>query len=125
MDSYEPNSGSPTPPFDDNAFTEDFSEETQDSLNPPTVDFYGVLNVPKEATDEQIKEAYKRLCRTFHPDKHVDPENKRTAETNFQVIQRAYEVLTDPTKRTIYDMFGEEGLNTSWEVGTRLKTQQE
>ncbi|CAG8820648.1 12783_t:CDS:10, partial [Gigaspora margarita] len=122
MDSYEQNR-SPTPPID--MFSEEFSEETQDSLNPPVIDLYGVLNVSKEATEEQIKEAYKRLCRTFHPDKHVDPENKRAAETKFQVIQRAYEVLTDPTKRTIYDMFGEEGLNTSWEVGTRLKTPQE
>ncbi|CAG8713832.1 13238_t:CDS:10 [Dentiscutata erythropus] len=124
MDSYEQNSRSPTPPIDD-TFSEEFSDEMQDSLNPPAIDLYGVLNVPKEATDEQIKESYKRLCRTFHPDKHVDPENKRAAETKFQVIQRAYEVLTDPTKRTIYDMFGEEGLNTSWEVGTRLKTPQE
>ncbi|RIB26502.1 hypothetical protein C2G38_2012505 [Gigaspora rosea] len=122
MDSYEQNR-SPTPPID--MLSEEFSEETQDSLNPPVIDLYGVLNVSKEATEEQIKEAYKRLCRTFHPDKHVDPENKRAAETKFQVIQRAYEVLTDPTKRTIYDMFGEEGLNTSWEVGTRLKTPQE
>ncbi|CAG8520921.1 5444_t:CDS:10 [Diversispora eburnea] len=78
------------------------------SNSPPPIDFYGVLNISKESTEEEIKDSYKRLCRIFHPDKHVDPE-----------------ILTDPTKRTIYDMFGEEGLNTSWEIGTRYKTPQE
>ncbi|RHZ76473.1 hypothetical protein Glove_197g58 [Diversispora epigaea] len=107
---------------------EDFEVNPDDlhlSNSPPPIDFYGVLNVSKEATEEEIKDSYKRLCRIFHPDKHVDPESKKAAESKFQVIQKAYEVLTDSTKRTIYDMFGEEGLNTSWEIGTRYKTPQE
>ncbi|CAI2170568.1 11680_t:CDS:10 [Funneliformis geosporum] len=142
MDSYESTSSIPN-------LNEDYAEvnydQLEESLTPPPLDLYGVLNVSKEATEEEIKDAYKRLCRTFHPDKHVNPENKKAAETKFQVIQKAYEgklnseiqrayipyiiftcsVLTDPNKRIVYDMFGEEGLSTSWEVGPRLKTPQE
>jgi len=44
-----------------------------------------------QATEDEIKEAYKRLCRTFHPDKHVDQTDKLAAEKKFQVIQKAYE----------------------------------
>ncbi|KAG5463197.1 MAG: hypothetical protein BJ554DRAFT_1093, partial [Olpidium bornovanus] len=44
-----------------------------------------------QATEDEIKESYKRLCRTFHPDKHVDPDDKKAAERKFQIIQRAYE----------------------------------
>jgi len=119
MDPYESTSSIPNS-------NEDYVEVGYDQLEtPPPLDLYGVLNVSKEATEAEIKDAYKRLCRTFHPDKHVDAENKKAAKTKFQVIQKAYEVLTDPNKRTIYDMFGEEGLSTSWEVGPRLKTPQE
>ncbi|PKC72117.1 DnaJ-domain-containing protein [Rhizophagus irregularis] len=120
MDSYE--SSSSVPNLDGDYEEVDFDQEVQ---TPPPLDLYGVLSVPKEATEEEIKDAYKRLCRTFHPDKHINPENKKAAETKFQVIQKAYEVLTDPNKRIVYDMFGEEGLSTSWEVGPRLKTPQE
>ncbi|CAJ0758634.1 9957_t:CDS:10 [Entrophospora sp. SA101] len=108
-----------------NRLGEETLEELEKSLNPPPIDYYGILNVSKEATENEIKDSYKKLCRTFHPDKHLDPESKSTAEKNFQIIHKAYEVLTDPTKRTIYDMFGEEGLNTSWEVGYRYKTPDE
>ncbi|RGB27150.1 hypothetical protein C1646_769502 [Rhizophagus diaphanus] len=114
MDSYE--SSSSVPNLDGDYEEVDFDQEVQ---IPPPLDLYGVLNVPKEATEEEIKDAYKRLCRTFHPDKHINPENKKAAETKFQVIQKAYE------GKIVYDMFGEEGLSTSWEVGPRLKTPQE
>ncbi|CAG8463900.1 2826_t:CDS:10 [Paraglomus occultum] len=111
------------PPNDDLQVPEE--EEGNEEVKPQDVDFYAVLNVAKEATEDEIKEAYKRLCRTFHPDKHVDQADKLAAETKFQVIQKAYEVLVDKTKRAIYDMFGEEGLRTSWDVGMKLKTPQE
>ncbi|CAG8475205.1 8386_t:CDS:2, partial [Paraglomus brasilianum] len=111
------------PPNDDLQDPEE--EERNEEVKPQDVDFYAVLNVAKEATEDEIKEAYKRLCRTFHPDKHVDQTDKLAAEKKFQVIQKAYEVLVDKTKRTIYDMFGEEGLRTSWDVGMKLKTPQE
>ncbi|CAG8478221.1 23027_t:CDS:2 [Rhizophagus irregularis] len=86
MDSYE--SSSSVPNLDGDYEEVDFDQEVQ---TPPPLDLYGVLSVPKEATEEEIKDAYKRLCRTFHPDKHINPENKKAAETKFQVIQKAYE----------------------------------
>ena len=58
----------------------------------------------------------------FHPDKHPDPANKELAERTFHDIQRAYEVLSDPEKRAVYDHFGEEGLNLSWAVASRGQT---
>ncbi|XP_020574849.1 dnaJ protein ERDJ3B [Phalaenopsis equestris] len=69
--------------------------------------YYEVLQVPKGASDEQIKRAYRKLALKYHPDKNQGNEeaNKRFAEIN-----NAYEVLTDSEKRGIYDRYGEEGL---------------
>ncbi|CAG8593717.1 2002_t:CDS:10 [Acaulospora morrowiae] len=113
MDPFESSNGTSFTDNTDNLNNEELSNP------PPSVDFYGVLNVSKEATDEEIKDSYKRLCRIFHPDKHIDPESRKAAQSKFQVIQKAYE------GKTIYDMFGEEGLSTSWEIGARYKTSQE
>ncbi len=64
---------------------------------------YDVLGVPKTATQEEIKRAYRRLARQWHPDKNPDnPE----AEERFKEIQAAYDVLSDPEKRKRYDAFG-------------------
>ncbi|PHZ09606.1 DnaJ-domain-containing protein [Rhizopus microsporus ATCC 52813] len=104
---------------------EDDLERLERELAPSSADYYGVLNISKKATEEEIKESYKKLCRFFHPDKHTDEEKKRKAESRFQVIQKAYEVLSDPKKRIIYDTYGEEGLNASWDVGPRYKTTEE
>ncbi|KAJ3042827.1 hypothetical protein HK097_001901 [Rhizophlyctis rosea] len=89
------------------------------------LDCYAVLNVERNCSDEDLKNAYRRLCLTFHPDKHHQPEDKEAAERKFEVIQKAYDVLSDPTKRHIYDTYGAEGLQTSWEVGQRLRTPEE
>ncbi|URD80191.1 DnaJ [Musa troglodytarum] len=69
--------------------------------------YYDVLQVPKGASEEQIKRAYRKLALKYHPDKNQGNEeaNKRFAEIN-----NAYEVLSDPEKRNIYDRYGEEGL---------------
>ncbi|KAF9477926.1 DnaJ-domain-containing protein [Pholiota conissans] len=69
-------------------------------------DFYKILDVHKSASDKDIRTAYKRLSKKYHPDKNKDPG----AENRFVDIARAYEVLSDPTKRQIYDRHGEEGL---------------
>jgi molecular chaperone DnaJ len=64
---------------------------------------YDVLGVPKTATQEEIKKAYRRLARQWHPDKNPgDPE----AEERFKEIQAAYDVLSDPEKRKRYDAYG-------------------
>ncbi|KAL7037167.1 hypothetical protein ACKWTF_009098 [Chironomus riparius] len=80
-------------------------------------DYYGFLNVPKDATIEQINSAYKNLSRTYHPDKHIDPEAKKNAEIIFNKLKQAHEVLTNPEKRNIYDLLGMKGLQTEgWEL---------
>jgi len=71
-------------------------------------DYYGILGVPKNASEDQIKKAYKKLAIKWHPDKN--PNNKAEAEAKFKEIGEAVEVLTDKTKRQIYDAYGEEGL---------------
>ncbi|KAG0342182.1 hypothetical protein BG004_005719 [Podila humilis] len=96
-----------------------------EDLKPSEVDYYAVLNISKTATEEEIKDSYKKLSRTFHPDKHSDPSLKEAAERKFHVINRAFEVLSNTQLRTAYDEYGEEGLNTKWEVGHKIKTPQE
>ncbi|MHB8635097.1 MAG: DnaJ C-terminal domain-containing protein [Fimbriimonadaceae bacterium] len=67
-------------------------------------DFYSVLGVPRGASEKDIKAAFRRLARKFHPD--VNP-NDKTAEAKFKEISEAQEVLTDPDKRKLYDQYGE------------------
>jgi hypothetical protein len=65
--------------------------------------YYRVLGVSKNATPEEIKEAYRKLSKIFHPDVSADPER----EKKFKEIQKAFEVLSDPDKRARYDLFEE------------------
>nr|GMD11505.1 DnaJ homolog subfamily B member 13-like [Ipomoea batatas] len=71
-------------------------------------DYYKILQVDKDAKDEDLKKAYRKLAMKWHPDKN--PTNKKEAEDKFKQISEAYEVLSDPQKREIYDQYGEEGL---------------
>ncbi|KAK9804851.1 hypothetical protein WJX72_008677 [[Myrmecia] bisecta] len=87
--------------------------------------YYAVLNVSKEATDEDIKRAYRQLAQTYHPDKSSDPELQAQASAHFTRLQAAYEVLSDPRKREIYDVYGLEGLGAGLEVSDHLKTREE
>ncbi|PPR92323.1 hypothetical protein GOBAR_AA28341 [Gossypium barbadense] len=96
------------------------------------VDYYNVLKVEKNATDDDLKKSYRKLAMKWHPDKN--PNDKKEAETKFKQISEAYEasdspmsvyqvnlinlvtldileqVLSDPQKRAVYDQYGEEGL---------------
>ncbi|CAL0319184.1 unnamed protein product [Lupinus luteus] len=72
------------------------------------VDYYNILEVEKNAKEEDLKKAYRKLVMKWHPDKN--PTNKKEAEANFKQISEAYEVLSDPQKRAVYDQYGEEGL---------------
>ncbi|GLH14443.1 DnaJ homolog shv [Gryllus bimaculatus] len=89
-------------------------------------DYYTFLNVSKNATNDEINNAYRRLSKVYHPDKHVDPIEKKEAEHLFNKTKRAYEVLSDPHQRAIYDSLGIRGLETEgWEIVQRTKTPQE
>jgi len=68
-------------------------------------DYYEILGVSKDATSDEIKNAYKKLVKEWHPDRHTG-ENKKIAEQRFKEIQEAYEVLSDPQKKAMYDKFG-------------------
>ncbi|XP_020233280.1 chaperone protein dnaJ A6, chloroplastic isoform X2 [Cajanus cajan] len=72
-------------------------------------DYYSVLGVSKNASKSEIKSAYRKLARNYHPDVNKEPG----AEQKFKEISNAYEVLSDDEKRSIYDRFGEAGLKGS------------
>ncbi|XP_042484982.1 dnaJ homolog subfamily B member 13-like [Macadamia integrifolia] len=72
------------------------------------VDYYKILQVDRNAKDEDLKKSYRKLAMKWHPDKN--PNKKKEAEAKFKQISEAYEVLSDPQKRAIYDQYGEEGL---------------
>ena len=67
-------------------------------------DYYGILGVKRGASDKEIKQAYRKLARKYHPDVN---SGDASAEAKFKEINAAYEVLSDPEKRTKYDQFGE------------------
>ncbi|MGQ9586500.1 MAG: molecular chaperone DnaJ [Anaerolineae bacterium] len=76
-------------------------------------DYYEVLGVPRNASEQEIKKAYRRLARQYHPDVNKEADS----EARFKEINEAYQVLSDPEKRATYDRFGRAGLSGMGGVG--------
>ena len=73
-------------------------------------DYYEVLGVQKGSSDDEIKRAYRKLAKKYHPDLNPDDAS---AEANFKEVNEAYEVLSDSSKRSRYDQFGHAGVDPS------------
>ncbi|XP_073702139.1 dnaJ homolog subfamily B member 2 isoform X1 [Garra rufa] len=80
------------------------------------VDYYDVLGVPRNASPDDIKKAYRKLALRWHPDKN--PDNKEEAEKKFKEIAEAYEVLSDKSKRDAYDRYGRSDMPSSGSSGS-------
>ncbi len=70
-----------------------------------TKDYYGTLEVPKTASQEEIKKAFRQMAKKWHPD--ANPDNREASEAKFKEISEAYEVLSDENKRRVYDQTGQ------------------
>ena len=77
-------------------------------------DFYAVLEIERDASDDEIKKAYRKLAMQYHPDRNG---GSKEAEERFKLITEAYDVLRDGNKRAVYDRYGEEGLRGRGSAG--------
>ena len=78
-------------------------------------DYYEVLGVSKTASIDEIKSAYRKLAKEYHPD--MNPNDRKAAEEKFKELSEAYEVLSDAKKRQVYDQYGHEAANQNFGPG--------
>ncbi|KAK2969438.1 hypothetical protein RJ640_012838 [Escallonia rubra] len=98
---------------------------TNTSNGPPNRELYAMLHISPDASDDEIRKAYRQWAQVYHPDKFQSPLMKETATENFQRIREAYEILSDEYKRQIYDIYGMEGLTSGLELGPKLNRAEE
>ena len=79
-------------------------------------DYYDILGVPKNAADDDIKKAYRKLAMKHHPDRNQGDDGKK-AEEKFKEAKEAYEMLSDPAKRAAYDQYGHAGVDPNMGAG--------
>ena len=86
-------------------------------------DYYSLLALQRDPppTESQIRSAYRRLSRSFHPDKQA-PELRDAATRQYDRIRVAHDTLVDTHKRVVYDMLGEEGVRAEWGAGGAMGT---
>ena len=89
-------------------FFENFPFNNTSSSSSNNEKLYNILNISKDADEKTIKKAYRKLALKTHPDRN--PDNVKEAEKKFKEISKAYEILSDPKKKEIYDKYGEEGI---------------
>ena len=76
-------------------------------------DYYEILGISKNASETEIKKAYRGLAKKYHPDVNKEPD----AESKFKEVQEAYEVLSDSDKKAKYDQFGHAGVDPNFGAG--------
>jgi curved DNA-binding protein CbpA len=74
------------------------------------LNYYSILNISRDATDEQVKEAYHRLSKELHPDKQQTPDQRAVAQEKFHLINKVKDVLSNATRRHAYDSYGADGV---------------
>src|SRR6185312_8168060 len=72
-------------------------------MSAPKHDYYETLGVPRKASADEVRKSYRKLARKYHPD--LNPGDK-SSEERFKNVQEAYDVLSDPKKRQMYDQYG-------------------
>jgi len=77
----------------------------------PKKDYYDILGINKKATPEEIKKAYRTLAMKYHPDRN---QGDKTAEAKFKEASEAYQILSDPKKKSSYDQFGHSAFEGRW-----------
>jgi DnaJ-class molecular chaperone len=88
------------------------SNKKQKTFDTMSQDYYQILGVSRDASEEELKKAYKKMAVRYHSDKHAgkSEKEKREAEEKFKQGAEAFDVLSDPERRAVYDKYGEEGL---------------